>query len=271
VTRSGLLCLGAIVALGLAWSAYRVFGPSPSERLADLIQAERWVDAEALARDALADAAEHERADLQRGLGIALGRQREHIEAIEAYRAAYALRPEDADLRHRVAIEMVGVGRQHDERGETDNALARYREAVTTAPEIPHGHRALVTALHALGRTDDTIAALQAALAAGSHDVQHRVQLAWLLATHPDPAKRDAEAAAELAQEVLIHDRTPETLDTYAVALGALGHYAEAIRFELDAIELAGGKEGPDFERYRTRLKAFVEKRPYVDSASPQR
>ena len=73
--------------------------------------------------------------------------------------------------------------------------------------------------------------------------------------------------SVELAQEILIHDRTPETLDTYAVALGALGDYSQAIRFELDAIELAGGRESPDFERLRKRLKAFVEARPYLEPA----
>ena len=60
----------------------------------------------------------------------------------------------------------------------------------------------------------------------------------WLLASHPDPSKRDAERALRLANETLLHDRTPETLDTFAVALAALGEYKEALRFELDAIDL---------------------------------
>jgi tetratricopeptide (TPR) repeat protein len=262
MSRNALLALTAMLLAGAG--AWLVFGPTPAERLTTLIEEQRWEEAEALARDAVPDAAPDEQADLYRGLGIAHGRQREHEEAIAAYRAAHALRPEDDDLRHRVGIEIVGIGRVHEERGELEEAVARYREAVETAPEIPHGHRALIATLRAQQRTDDSIAALRNALAAGSPDLYQRLELAWLLASHPDPAKRDAQSALELSEEALIHDRTPETLDTYAVALAALGKFDDAVRFELDAIQLAGGREGPGFEERRQRLAAFLEGRPYV-------
>lgn len=266
--RPGARLLVLAVLAALAGVAYLIFAPTPAERLAGLIEARRFEEAEAVAKDALDAAAEEERADLLRALGIAHGRQDEHAEAIEAYRAAYALRPEDQDLRHRTAIEIVGVGRQHDERGEAEAALARYREAVELAPEIPHGHRALVAALRSRGDLDASIEALEAALSAGSRDVHDRLALAWLLASHPDPEKRDGERAVELANDALLHDRTPETLDTFAVAMAALGRYNDAVRFELEAIELAGGREGAGFEARRERLRVFMDESPYLEPAA---
>jgi tetratricopeptide (TPR) repeat protein len=263
MTPVRLLVLCVLVALGGV--AYWIFAPTPAERLAVLLDERRWQEAETLARDALENASGEARADFYRGLGVALARQEDHAEAIDAYRAAYALRPTDHDLRHRAAIEIVGVGRQHDERDDSDAALARYREAVALAPEIPHGHHALVTSLRSRGELDEAIAALGTGLEHGPGDVHLRLQLAWLLATHPDPARRKADRAIELANDVLLHDRTPETLDTLAVALAARGYFDEAIQYELDAIELAGGDEAPDFEDRRARLEAFRARRPYLE------
>ena len=121
MTRAALILLGAVVALGSAWGAYRIFGPSPLERVADLLEAKRWQDAEALAREALEDAAQGDHADLYRALGIAHGRQEEHAEAILAYRSAYALRPEDADLRLiRNQLDMEREGDPYEEGEELE-------------------------------------------------------------------------------------------------------------------------------------------------------
>lgn len=261
LVRAVILC--ALVGMGAV--AYWIWGPTPSERLAVLLDERRWPEAEALARDALEDAPSEARADFYRALGIALGRQAEHADAIAAYQAAYALRPTDHDLRHRAAIEMIGVGRQLDERGESDAALARYREAVALAPEIPHGHHALIASLRNQGQRDEAIAALNAGLEWGPSDVHLGLQLAWLLATHPDADRRDAERAIELASDVFLHDRTPETLDTMAVALAARGEFEDAIQYEFEAIELAGGKEAPGFEERLGRLESFRAGRPYLE------
>ena len=267
MTAVRLLALCLLVALG--GLAYWVFGPTPAERLDVLLDERRWPEAEALARDALEDASAEPRADFYRALGIALGRQDEHAEAAEAYRSAYALLPSDPELRRREAIEIVRLGRQHDARGDSDAALARYREAVALAPEIPHGHHALVTSLRGRGDLDEAIAALVAGLEQGPGDTVLRLQLAWLLATHPDPARRDPDRAIEMAYDAFLHDRTPETLDTLAVSLAAAGEYEQAAEFELQAIALAGDDGEPGVGSRRDRLEAFQAKRPYVEAPAP--
>ena len=256
---------GLILAALLGSLGWWVFGPTPLERTDALLAEERWEEAEEAARGGLARASDEEQADLQRALGRAHSRQGEHAEALEAFAAARALHPDDDELRHRMAIAHVGIGRDHEAAGETELALAAYREAVSLSPEIPHGHRALVDTLRNLRRTDESIEAARAASEVAPHDPFFRVALAWLLATHPDPDRRDAETALELAHEVLIRDRTPETLETYAVSLAAQGNYTAALKFELDAIQLAGGRDAPGFDERRKRLKAFVEERPYIE------
>ncbi|MEM7413516.1 MAG: tetratricopeptide repeat protein [Myxococcota bacterium] len=259
-----LLCLFLVLGGVALW----VFGPTPVERLAVLIEERRWPEAEALARSALEDSSGEVRADLYRDLGFALARQERHTEAIEAFQEAFALRPDDPEMRRRAAISMVGVGRQHDARGDSDAAVARYREAVALAPDIPHGHRALVPSLRERGERDEAIAALQVGLRHGPGDVHLRLQLAWLLATHPDPARRDVDRAVDLASDAFLHDRTPETLETMAVALAAKGNFRDAVEHQRSAIELAGGEEAPEFEARQARLEAFEAKRPYLEGVA---
>jgi tetratricopeptide (TPR) repeat protein len=269
MTRAHFLILCVLVALGGA--AYFFFGPTPAERLAALLDERRWQEAELLARDILEDAPAETHPDIYRALAKALGRQGEHADAIDVYQAAYALWPTDHELRRRAAMEIVNLGRQLDARGDAEAALARHREAVALAPEIPHGHHALVASLRARGEVDEAIAALKAGLEHGPNDAQLRLQLAWLLAAHPDPAHRNADRAIALANDAFMHDRTPETLETMAVALAARGDFAGAIRHELDAIELAGGEDAPEFEARRARLESFKARQPYVESPRSQR
>ena len=263
--RRASRAIGGLAAIVAAAALYGVLAPTPSERLDAAMQERRWEDVEVEAVAQLPGATEEEAGELHRALGIAHGAQGEHNQALEAFRSAYALRPEEQELRRRMAIAIVGIGERREAQGDVDAAMARYREAVELAPEIRQSHRALVGALRARGSIDERLAALENAMEHIPQDVMLRVQLAWLLASHPDPARRDAERAMDLASDVLMHDRTPETLDTFAVVLAALGNYEQAIRFELDAIELAGGREGHGFEERRKRLAAFTKNEPYVE------
>ena len=265
----GLLAL--LAALG---AAYWALAPSASERLAQAIAEERWEEAEALAREQLEAVAPEQEAELYATLALAHRRQGEHAQALAAYRSAAEIRPEDPELPRSAAIEIVEIGDLKAEAGDTQGALADYREAAALAPLIPHGHRALAAELQSQFRLNETLAALEVAMQNIPQDVGLRLHLAWLLASHPDPTKRDAERSLRLANETLLHDRTPETLDTFAVALAALGEYKDALRFELDAIDLAGGEGAPLFQERRKRVGLFLKERPYVEqptAAEPNR
>ena len=265
MNRTSFLFSGLVAALLVLGVVYVVLLPTPSERLSEAIQEKEWEEVEALAQAQLEEAAPEQRADLYEQLALAHRRQGEHREALAAYQAAYEARPEDPELRRKAAIEIVEIGHLKAEAGDKPGAVANYREAATLAPLIPYGHRALVAQLRQQFRLDETLAALETAMQYIPQDVGLRLQLAWLLAAHPDPSKRDAERALRLANETLLHDRTPETLDTFAVALAALGEYKQALRFELDAIDLAGGEGAPLFPERRKRVGLFLKEKPFIE------
>ena len=256
------ILLALLVALG---AAYWALSLSASERLAQAVTEERWEEVEALALEQLQTTAPEQEADLYATLALAHGKQGEHPQALAAYRSAAKARPEDPELPRRAAIEIVKIGDLKAEAGDTPGALADYREAAALAPLIPHGHRALAAELQSQFRLDETLAALEVAMQNIPQDVGLRLHLAWLLASHPEPTKRDAERSLRLANETLLHDRTPETLDTFAVALAALGEYKDALRFELDAIDLAGGEGAPLFQERRKRVGLFLKEKPYIE------
>jgi len=257
-----VLVLGGLVAAGLA---YFVLAPSPEERLAAAIDARQWAEVESLASEILAASPDGGDADLYRNLGLARGRLGEHAQALEAFRAARALVPDDDDLRRREAVEIVRVGEVYEDEAQPGPALALYRQALELAPEVPDSHRAVVRVLGAQGEMDATIEALEGAARWIPQDVMLKLELAWRLASHPDPAKRDGKRALLLAGDALMHDRTPRTLDVYAVALAAQARFHEAIGYELDAIELAGGEGAPLFEERRRRVGQFTRQEPYVE------
>ena len=262
-----VLGLGGLVAAGLVYFA---LAPSPEERLATAIEARQWAEVDEVASEILVASPERADAEFYRNLGIARGRLGAPAKAIEAFRAARELAPDDDTLKQREAVELVRLGEVYEEEAQIGPALAFYRQARDLAPEVPHSHRAVVRVLGAQGDLESTIEALEEAARWIPQDVMLKLELAWRLASHPDPAKRDGERALHLAGDALIHDRTPHTLDVYAVALAALGRFNQAIGYELDAIELAGGEGAPLFEQRRRRVGQFTRQEPYVEGRLPE-
>jgi len=93
---------------------------------------------------------------------------------------------------------------------------------------------------------DDAVAVLRTGVRRLPGDASIADRLAWLLATCPDAAIRDPEAALQLAEAVCRRttDREPQALVTLAAALGSLGRYTEAVEVATRARELArsGGR-----------------------------
>ena len=53
------------------------------------------------------------------------------------------------------------------------------------------------------------------------------------------------------------------------MSLAALGRFGEAVRYAVDAIQLAGGREAPGFEGRQNRLALFLESQPYLEEPGP--
>jgi len=102
--------------------------------------------------------------------------------------------------------------------------------------------------------------------------VTTRNNLAWLLATSPDPALRDPERAVRLAQEArdAEGDGDPELLDTLAAAHASAGHFERAAEIAALAAEVAEGLgDAEGAQRMRRSEGLYREGRSGVE-ASPR-
>jgi tetratricopeptide (TPR) repeat protein len=190
-------------------------------------------------------------------------------EAIGFMRAAAALRPQHPNLH-------VKLGRLLDKAKRPDQAVAAYRQAFEVGPNNPYAYAELAQALarqgnsdealavyvryvaanpedgaaqHALGKAyrragqwDKAIAAFQEASRLAPHGDLSYPDLAWSLATCPDPKPRDPARAVEWARKAVT--AVPWSRDAWT-ALGVASYRAEDWEGAVAALEranqLAGG------------------------------
>jgi tetratricopeptide (TPR) repeat protein len=93
-----------------------------------------------------------------------------------------------------------------------------------------------------------------------------RMDIAWMLATNPDPKFRQPEKAIEYAQEEIRRhgEHSPGVVDTLAAAYASAGKFEEAVLKEKVALDMASTPV--QRKQYRERLRIYEGKRGYVDS-----
>ena len=94
---------------------------------------------------------------------------------------------------------------------------------------------------------------------------------AWILATHPDPEKRDFNVALELAQKALQLTKREDArvLDALAAVYAASGRFEMAVKIAEAA--LAQATDEPELvQKIKARLALYRQKKPYV-SRAPRR
>ena len=92
--------------------------------------------------------------------------------------------------------------------------------------------------------------------------------LAWVLATHHDPALRDPTYALELATRAakITGHADPSILDTLAAAYAANGHYEKAVSTAQHTLSLlSGSASSPLAKRLKIRLDLYQNSMPYYE------
>ena len=90
--------------------------------------------------------------------------------------------------------------------------------------------------------------------------------LAWILATHPDPQIRDGQQAVRWAENVCKAGayQSSTALDTLAAAYAEAGRIEDAIRIASKAVQLARDAEQPELvEEIQARLELFEQGEAY--------
>ena len=91
--------------------------------------------------------------------------------------------------------------------------------------------------------------------------------MAWILATHPDPSKRDPGRAIRRALRAagLTDHNDAATLDTLATAYAANGEFEKAQEHAIKAMELAmATKRTKLTNAIRDRLELYKQSKPYI-------
>jgi tetratricopeptide (TPR) repeat protein len=147
-------------------------------------------------------------------------------------------------------------------------SLFRHSLEVTQNNHVAHAY--LGTALLERGQTGDAILHYEEALRLRPDFLTVANNLAWLLATGPDPNHRDPRAAVELAEgaaKTTDHGE-PAVLDTLAAAYASAGRFGAATRTVQRAIEIARSSGDEELvAEFEQRLALYRARRPYVERA----
>ena len=207
-------------------------------------------------------------ADARSNLGGALLQQGHPGEAVVQFQKALEITPNDPVTRYNLGSALLKSGRVDEaitqfqgvldirsdfpeacsklgsallQHGRVDEALAQFRRAVQLNPALANVQSDLGTLLLQKGWVDEAVAHYQAALALQPANALFLNNLAWVLATCPNPEVRNGPKAVELAQkaERLGGAGNPAMLGTLAAAYAEAGQFPEALRTAQQALELA--------------------------------
>jgi len=122
------------------------------------------------------------------------------------------------------------------------------------------------TALLKLGRISEAAEQFRDVLRREPRDLAALNNLAWLYATHPDPAVRDAGQAVRMAEQAagLTHHRQASVLETLAAAYANVGRYQQAVATARQARALAqSAGDQPLEQSLRRQLELYSNGQPY--------
>lgn len=230
---------------------------------------------------AIADDAAH--VDALVGLGAFLLHQGRFADAVGHLARAAELKPLDAECRFQLASAYAGVGNSDAAKSEIDRALAcdpthlaaltrrglielregRANDAVATFEKAVALHPGDAAATNYLGmgyaavrRCSEAARAFRDGLDRHPENADLTNNLAWLLATSPDPACRDGASAVRLAQQLCERTlfQSPRYMDTLAAAYAEISQFEKALSYADQAVVLV--ELNPSQSGYLNELRA---------------
>ncbi|TFG95861.1 MAG: tetratricopeptide repeat protein [Myxococcales bacterium] len=192
-------------------------------------------------------------------MGSRLAKSGDAAGAIARYESAVALDPDHPDASARLGAALV-------RRGLHAQALPHLERAIASgeAPAIAYASLAVVWA--ASGRTADAVREGREAMRRDPELSWAANNLAWILATSPDPALRDPDEAVRFAERAVrrSRERDPDLLDTLAAAYAAAARFDAAIAAAERAVERARlGGQLELAEAIEARLALYRVSQPY--------
>jgi tetratricopeptide (TPR) repeat protein len=182
-------------------------------------------------------------------------------EALELYKEELQRNPDDTRAAGRYGIALLRAGRFAEARDSLERALAVYHG-------VAELHAGMAIATSQLGDFASAVRHGREALRFDSTLDSAANNLAWILATSPDPRARNPEESIHIMGRLLRKAERPEPayLDTLAAAYAAAGRFPDAIDTAARAEKLAREEQNwAKAERIRTRLARYRAGEPWIE------
>ena len=221
------------------------------------IKSGKQAEAEAHLREALRLDPEHAPAHTQFGhLRMAQNRP---LDAVEEFRTALRLRASERDADFQLGVALWQAGRAAE-------AVQHFRAYSARYPDDPRPYFQIGVMAQTSGDKESAIAAYRQAIERdpGSAALNN---LAWMLATDPDPRYRNGLEAVRLAETLIVRrGRIPTALDTLAAAYAETGDFERAVKAAEAGIRAAEVSEPKLAADIRARLELYRQHKPYRET-----
>jgi tetratricopeptide (TPR) repeat protein len=186
-------------------------------------------------------------------------------------------RIQDADYSMRRSIELqpydaevqINYGNILLQLGRAKEAIRHFQEAVRLRGDYAKAQNNWGAALASLGRVAEALPHFREAARLAPDWTAPFNTLAWLRATHPDPALRDGAEAVTMAEQAdaIAKHGDAGILDTLAAAYAEAGDFDGAISAARRALEVSvASKQGELGLAIRKRLALYERKTPYREN-----
>jgi tetratricopeptide (TPR) repeat protein len=242
-------------------------------------------------------------AEAYNNLGIVMKAQGDYVRAMENFARVIELEPNAVEPRNDLALliikrpelkgynieQAIGLARHACQLTQDHNAAyldtlalaylsaGRVSEAAKTAqaalsrdPNLASAHRVLGKALSSEGDFKKAVVHIKRSLEIEPSHLGAKNNLAWILATSPDPDTRNPSQAMGLAQEVCDarNSLDPSALDTLAAAYASGGRFTEAVAAAQKALGLAADANQVELKNTIERhILLYKQNKPYIESA----
>jgi tetratricopeptide (TPR) repeat protein len=153
-------------------------------------------------------------------------------------------------------------------RGDFDTAIAAYGRAIQLDPQDANTYADRAATWEAKRQYDKALADFEQAVRLDPRGAAAWNGRAWIEATCPVAKYRDAKRAVEHANKAcqLSEWKNTDALDTLAAAYAESGDFANAIKWQSKACDLAPAHDKADKADLRSRLGLYQAHKPYRDA-----
>ncbi len=179
-------------------------------------------------------------------------------EAVTQFEQALRLNPEYAQAHS-------NLGAALRSQGKVAEAIGHFRQSLRIRPDDGDALYNLASALTVEGELAEAITLYRRALAVQPDSPEPFAELAWILATDPDPTRHDARQAVSLAERAaqLTGRQDASVLDTLAAAYAAAGRFGQAAAAARAALALLPASQHERATAIQQRLSLYTNSRPY--------